>query len=102
MKELSAHIPTPLLKKINREEANFCSTDFLLKRNQFFFQVECSLLRCAHSPLYAYTTIVRLPFYMSERQLQRNGWLVVLGLPALRDRVYIGPSPREGERKEKI
>ena len=31
------------------------------------------------------------------------GWLVVLGLKALRDSisVYIGPSPREGVRNEK-
>ena len=31
------------------------------------------------------------------------GWLVVLGLTALYDSisVYIGPSPREGKRKEK-
>ena len=31
------------------------------------------------------------------------GWLLILGLPALSDSisVYIGPSPREGERKEK-
>ena len=36
-------------------------------------------------------------------QMESVGWLVVLDLTALRDSisVYIGPSPREGEGKEK-
>ena len=40
---------------------------------------------------------------VSQREGEKVGWLVVLGLTALSDNisVYIGPSPKEREKEEK-